>query len=304
MAEALKLFAGVDAGASHTTLLLGDDLGSPLKRVRGGPGILRPGRTLALAGRIAALLEKGLRTLRRPISLEAVVVGAAGAGREADRSELERALRKKIDARSVLVTSDAAVALEGAFRYGPGIVVLAGTGSIAMGRNASGTVHRVGGWGWKFGDEGSSYSLARAALSAVARAADGRGPETLLTSRMLEAARKGSVEDLLAWARAARPERVAALAPVVCQVAKHDPVAALLVQAATEELARHVLVLRERLSDPTLPVALGGGLLAEGSPVREALAERLEAETPPVNLVDWEVDPAFGALLLAVRLRP
>ncbi len=301
----LKLFAGVDAGASHTAALLGDAAGTILKRVRGGPGILRPGRASALAGRIGRLLERQLRMAVGTFTpLEAVVVGAAGAGNEAERRALEEALKQRIKARTVLVTTDAAAALHSAFPEGPGIVLSAGTGSIAIGRNAQGTVHRVGGWGWRFGDEGSAYSLARAALVAVARAEDGRGPETLLAARILEAAAMPSVDDLIAWARAARPERIAALAPVVCKAAAEDPVAALLVQTAAEELALHVLALRQRLSDPATPVALGGGLLSKGSPVRDALVARFAAAQPPVKLVDREVDPARGALALALGLRP
>jgi N-acetylglucosamine kinase-like BadF-type ATPase len=231
-----------------------------------------------------------------------LVVGAAGAGRETERRELEEALKVKVEARAVLVTTDARAALESAFPGSSGIVLSAGTGSIAIGRHAKGTIHRVGGWGWRFGDEGSAYGLARAALAAVARAEDGRGPKTLLTPRLLEAAGVASVEDLMAWARAAQRKQIAAMAPVVCRAAPEDPVAALLVQAAAAELAHHVLALRERLSEPGIPVALSGGLLGTGSPVREALEVRLSASKPPVNLVHRSVDPACGALALALEL--
>ncbi|GBD32835.1 N-acetylmuramic acid/N-acetylglucosamine kinase [bacterium HR33] len=304
MAEELRLFAGVDAGASRTALVLGDATGRILSRVRGGPGILRPGRAGAVAERIAGLLKQALGASGPVASLEALVIGAAGAGREAERGALEEELRRRVESRAVLVTTDAAVALQSAFPEGPGIVLSAGTGSIAIGRNREGTVYRVGGWGRQFGDEGSAYSLARAGLAAVAKAEDGRGPKTLLTARMLEAAGKVSVEELIAWARLARPQRVAALAPVVCRAAAEDPVASLLVQAAAAELAHHVEALRERLSDFAIPVALSGGLLVKGSAVRDALVARLKAAEPPVNLVDRGVDPASGALALALGLRP
>lgn len=298
----LKLFAGVDAGASHTAVVLGDSSGRVLKRVRGGPGILGPGRAAAVAVRIAGLIERAFRSWDSFIPLEGLVVGAAGAGREVERRALEEALRHRVMARALLVTTDAAIALQSAFPEGPGIVLSAGTGSIAIGRDPRGAVHRVGGWGWQFGDEGGGYSLARAALAAVARAQDGRGPETLLAARMLEAAGVDSVEDLIAWARAAGTQRVAAMAPVVCRAAREDPVAALLVQAAAGELARHVYALRERIADPATPVALTGGLLSKGSPVRDALVAQLAAAAPPVRLVDREVDPARGALALAIGL--
>ncbi len=298
----LKLFAGVDAGASHTAVVLGDHSGRVLKRVRGGSGILRPGRAATVALRIVGLIEQALRSLDNFTPLEGLVVGAAGAGREVERRALEEALRQRVGARKLLVTTDAAIALQSAFPEGPGIVLSAGTGSIAIGRDPRGKVHRVGGWGWQFGDEGSGYALARAALTAVARAKDGRGPDTLLAARMMEAAGVASVEDLIFWARAARTQRVAAMAAVVCRAAREDPVAALLVQAAAGELAQHVHALRGRISDPSVPVALTGGLLSKGSPVRDALVARLATAAPPVQLVDREVDPARGALALAIAL--
>ena len=106
------------------------------------------------------------------------MVGAAGAGREPEREELRKALRGENLAPTVVVTTDIEIALAAAFTDGPGIVVSAGTGSVAVGRDQAGKRHRIGGYGWQMGDEGSGYAIGRAALGAVSRAVDARSPKT------------------------------------------------------------------------------------------------------------------------------
>lgn len=303
MVEALRLFAGVDAGASHTTAVVGDQQGAILARRRGGPGNLLPGQAQQRAREIGRLIEASVQQAGGVPPVESAVVGAAGAGRERERQDLERELAALGVARRVSVVTDAAAALESAFPGQFGIVLLAGTGSIALGRDSQGRVYRVGGWGWQFGDEGSGYALARAALAAVFRAADGRGPDTRLTRLLPEACGVTTVEDLAAWARERQPGEIAALAARVCEAAREDPVAALLAQGAAAELAHQVDTLLRRLSNPRIPVALSGGLLSGESPVRQTLVALLSAKKPPVNLVEAEVDPARGALFLAIAQR-
>lgn len=300
MVEALRLFAGVDAGASHTTAVVGDESGTILTRRREGPGNLLPGKAPRRAREIGQLVEASLEEVGQAPPVESLVVGAAGAGRQGDRQDLERELAAVGVARRVRVVTDAAAALESAFPGNPGIVLLAGTGSIALGRDSQGNVYRVGGWGWQFGDEGSSYALARAALAAVFRAADGRGPDTRLTQLLLAACGVTTVDDLAAWARERQPGEIAALAPQVCRAAREDPVAALLAQGAAKELAHQVDTLLRKLANPGIPVALSGGLLSGNSPVRQTLVALLSARKPPVNLVEADVDPARGALVLAI----
>src|SRR5207249_10881432 len=115
---------------------------------------------------------------------DVLVVGAAGVGRDPERSELREALRTERVAEKIVVTGDLGLALEAAFAGGPGIVLVAGGGSVAVGRTPDGVVHRRGGLGWQMGDEGSAYAIARAALAAVGVAQDGRGPATSLLRGM------------------------------------------------------------------------------------------------------------------------
>ena len=111
-----------------------------------------------------------------------MVVGAAGVGRDEERKALHAALRAEGIAATVHITTDIEIALEAAYGKGPGIVLLAGTGSFAIARLADGSLKRQGGYGWQMGDEGSGYALGRSALTAVGRAFDGRGPATGLSA--------------------------------------------------------------------------------------------------------------------------
>lgn len=299
----MSLLAGVDAGASHSEVAVGDRSLSVLARKQGGPGALGRGETASVARSTAELVEGALLDAGSTAPAAALVVGAAGAGRESERKALESALRETGIASKVQVTTDASLALESAVGRRSGMVLMAGTGTLAIGRDARGKVHRVGGWGWQFGDEGSGYALARAALSAISRAADTRGPDTRLTADLMRERGVGTVEELLAWARSETPDQIAALAPIVCQAAiGGDPVAQVLVEAAARELAHHVEALAARLAIQSPSVALSGGLLQAGSPVRSALVALSSRRKPPIKITEAKVDPAAAALALASRL--
>src|SRR5690606_5741852 len=148
-----------------------------------------------------------------------LVVGAAGVGRSAEREELRAALRTHELAGRLVVTTDVELAMAAAFGTGPGLLLVAGTGSIALRRDASGTLRRAGGHGWQMGDEGSGYWIGRQALQALSRASDGRGPATDLRERFTTALRLSSVDDLVRWSVAAAPGEVAALASLVQEAA-------------------------------------------------------------------------------------
>jgi N-acetylglucosamine kinase-like BadF-type ATPase len=298
------LLAGVDAGGSHTEVVLADRHLAEVARARGAAAAVRPGAEETAADAVAATIADALRQAGSDRGLDALVVGAAGVGRVAERDAFLAAVRARVPARHVAVATDLEIALASAFPDTPGILLLAGSGSIACARDAAGTMHRVGGHGWQLGDEGSGYALGRAALAAVGRAADGRGPATLLSALVLRAAGVGSFDDLVRWAAGARPQDVAALAQTAQEAARRqDAVAVGLVRAAARDLALHVRTMLDRLPGTSgMPVVLGGGTLIGGSPLRAALTEILEALAPSVQIADRSVDPARGALGLAARL--
>jgi N-acetylglucosamine kinase-like BadF-type ATPase len=294
------IIVGVDAGGSKTRAVAWKD-GEAVGQAQGGAGAVRPGRALAAAGIIA---EQARRVLANAGVLRAdtLVVGAAGVGREVERRELGQALRGESVAERVVVVTDVELAEAAAFGDGPGIVLSAGTGSIAVGRDATGESFRQGGYGWQMSDEGSGYAIARLALVAVGRAADGRGEETSLTPELLRVQRCAGLDELVRWSTTAAVVEVAALASVVlAAAAAGDAVAEGITAYAALELTELVARLTDQITQPQpVPVALAGSLLGPGSPLRDRVLARLAA-MPLVRAQQMPVDPLDGALHLAAR---
>lgn len=296
-----QVLVGADAGGSRTSVVIGDGHGI-LGRADGSPGAIRPGRALVAASAIADTIRRAF-TEAGVLNADVLVVGAAGAGRENERLELERALKSERIIKRVLVTTDIEIALAAAFGKGSGIVVSAGTGSIAIGRDAEGKLHRRGGYGWQMGDEGSGYAIGRAGLSALSRAADGRGPRTTLSTRLVTAARMGTFDELISWAVNANTAQVSALAPTVLEAAADgDVVAQGIVDYAARELCQLARSLLPQFpaADP-IRVALAGGILSVDRPLRTLINQRL-AEEPRFKVIAETIEPALGALHMAEGL--
>jgi N-acetylglucosamine kinase-like BadF-type ATPase len=260
---------------------------------------VRPGRALASASTIIEVVRSALSEAGR-LTGDVLVVGAAGAGRAPEREELRTAIRSENVARAVTVTTDIDIALAAAFQEGPGIVVSAGTGSVAVGRDQSGKRHRIGGYGWQMGDEGSGYAIGRASLGAVSRAKDDRSPPTALSQRLLQATRSADFDALVRWAAGASPAEVAALAPHVLAVAAEgDPLAQGIADYAARELSQLAICLLPKMAlSPPVKVAVTGGLLTPDQPLRRALLAKLREE-PALSPTEAPVDAVAGALLLA-----
>ena len=176
---------------------------------------------------------------------------------------------------------------------------------LISGRGPTGATARAGGWGVAIGDEGSGAWIGRRALSVVAAAADGREPETALTGAILTALELNETPQLIPWAASATPAMLATLAPVVLTIAAGgDQRANSIVSLAVEELALHVRALARRLftdERASVPVALSGGLLGPGSPLRKRLEHRLKSAVPGAHVHASEIDAARGAVRAALR---
>ena len=295
-----RILIGVDVGGSKTAVGVSEGE-KILARADGAGAAIRPGRALASASVIAEVVRKALAAAGR-LNGDVLYVGAAGAGREPEREELRKALRGENLAPVVAVSTDIEIALAGVFDSGPGIVVSAGTGSVAVGRDRAGKQHRIGGYGWQMGDEGSGYAIGRAALGAVSRAADGRSPRTALSARVLDASRSEAFDDLIRWAAGASPAEVASLAPHVLDVAAHgDPLAQGICDYAARELTQLAVCLVPAMDvQPPVGVALTGGLLSSEGPLRRSVLARLR-EDANLSPIETRVDAVEGALRLAAR---
>lgn len=235
---------------------------------------------------------------------EVAAVGLAGMDTRRDFEIFESEAAPRIRARRVLVRHDAEIALVGATAGEPGIIVIAGTGSAAGGRNREGRYLRCGGWGYILGDEGSAYWLGKKALSAVLRAYDGRGPETELTGAVMEALSIESPDEIVAkvYIEGMSVKEIASLAPLVTSAAERgDAVARGIVEEAARLLAEHVWALAERLGlggGEPVKVATVGGVFRAGRVVVEPF-KRYVAERVDAVIIEPRLPPAAGALLIA-----
>lgn len=295
---------GVDGGGTRTRAVVLDAEGREEGRVSGPPAVADARRPEEAARSVATVCAAAARAVGRALPADAMWAGLSGAGRETARSAVELELGRMGVATRVRVGTDVRAAFHDAFAEGPGILLIAGTGSIAWGRAEDGREGRVGGWGHHLGDEGSGYALGKEALRRVARHADGRAPETTLQRRVLERLGLERVDELVSWIQEAERAEIADLAPLVVETAREgDGVAGEIVVQAVEELERHVLTILENLgpwSSPP-PVVLAGGLLLGEGPLREPLVKLLARHR--ILPAEQELDPALGAARLALSLR-
>jgi len=297
---------GIDGGGSKTHAIVADETGNSLGEATGPGSAVKPGEEEASANVIAQVVQDALAKAKMPdVTPRVVCVGVAGVGREQARQALSEVLTSRNIANDVVVQTDFSIALEDSFGEGPGVLLIAGTGSAAFGRSPAGTTGRCGGWGPIIGDEGSGTWIGRRALSIVSAAADGRESQTGLTGAILTAAEVNEVMDLIPWAAAATRQQIASLAPVVFTVAEGGDLRAnAVISLAVEELMLHIRALAQQLfgdERASVPVALAGGLMSKGSMLRKRLEHRLRAAVPGAQVKPGQIVPARGAVRSALR---
>ena len=286
---------GADVGGTSARVVLYDGE-AERGRAEGPGGPMRLGEGERLAERLAALARPLLQR-ERSARADTFVVGASGAGRAEEQAELQAALEKQRLAWRVRITSDAELARAAAFAGGAGVLLIAGTGSVALARTAAGSERWVGGRGWRMGDQGSAHWIGARALEAVGAMHDGLGPTTRLAEALGVATKVNGIAGLIRWSVKASPAEVAALAPAVLSCAEGgDPVAVELRDGAVHWLVR----LAVAAGAGPLPVALSGGLLAPERGLRERVAVALESRHA-ATVQRRAVDPCRGALILAAR---
>jgi N-acetylglucosamine kinase-like BadF-type ATPase len=300
------LVIGIDGGGSHTLALLADAAtGRVIGRGSAGPSNIQAVGPDAGLRELGAAVDGAFAAAGLPRSRAgAICLGLAGVGRP-DGLDLIRGWAERAGlADAVTVTTDAALLLAAGTPDGWGLAVIAGTGSIAVARSASGEIGRAGGWGYLLGDEGSAFRVVQSALRACCHAVDGCGPPTGLVERFAVRMGLSDPRDFVSavygggWDRAA----LASLAPLVLEAAAGGDLEAVRVLTEqAEELARTAAAAARTTGLPAsdVPLALAGGLMLGSETYRELflVALRYVGLSPgPVRLVD---DPAVGAVLLA-----
>jgi N-acetylglucosamine kinase-like BadF-type ATPase len=294
---------GIDAGGTKTVCLLADEHGSILSEGRGGGANLHTSGELEVEKVLHEVMEAAIGD--RDIMPAAVCLGIAGVDRE-DEARTVRAIMRRIGHKSrIVVVNDALVALVAGAGNAPGIVIIAGTGSIVYGRNARFEAARAGGWGHIIGDEGSGYWIGREALAAIMREVDGRGPETRLTDAVLAHFGIADTSRLprIVYDRELPRMSVAALGPIVEQARElGDVVAAGILERAADELvlaARSVTTRLEMRGDE-FDVVLAGGVFRVVPWLAYEVTRRLVEVAPRSRVGLLEQEPAIGAVCLAL----
>jgi N-acetylglucosamine kinase-like BadF-type ATPase len=238
------------------------------------------------------------------LDLVSVQFASACMGFSGGVEEKEPVVRRIVKVDQLALTHDASIALSGALAGDAGIIVIAGTGSIAFGRNAAGRTARAGGWGYIYGDEGGGFDLTRQALRAALRFEEGWGPPTSLHTILLAETAAKSANELLH--RLYRPESarplIAAYSKLVDQAAEDgDIVAQKLLTNAAQELALLAHAVREQLfrAEDTVAVAYAGGVFRSRT-LLERFRTILELHDQ-VRVMAPVYGPAAGALLEAYR---
>lgn len=301
----MALFLGIDGGGTKTECALADGAKVVARAQAPTCKLQRVGREQARAALHQAIRRTCAEAGAEAGKIQRVCIGLAGAADPAVAQEARELIAELVPG-EIEVVGDMVIALEAAFPAAPGLVVVAGTGSIAYGRNPRGETARAGGLGPLVSDEGSGMWIGRQAVAAVLRAHD-TGQSTPLAAAILGAWRIASYDELASLVHAQPPPDFAALMPHVLQVASAGGGLArdLLTQAGIELSTLAKIVTRRLWPGPQpLEVAMAGGVFHSSALVRQVFSNSLLAERPQAAIRKEVVEPVLGALALARQPAP
>lgn len=298
-------FAGLDAGGTQTKGWLYRQGSGLVARGEGPPGNVMSLGVPRVVDAVVTCLQSAANKagLSGIPPLKVVAACVAGARRFQEQQALAKELGTVLEGTSVRVYPDPAAGLISGTLGAPGVVVIAGTGSAAWALDAEGGWHRVGGWGYLLGDEGSGFWMGMAALQAVVRAADGLGPSTVMGPAIMQAWKIVDLDDVLpiVYASPVPRQRIAALAPLVLTHAKEgDDVAQGIVDAAVQALialTKAALDAAGLCNDATV-VPIGG--LFDDNSLLQHFEKGLRAACR-ARLAKPHIEPAAGACILALQ---
>jgi N-acetylglucosamine kinase-like BadF-type ATPase len=289
-------FLGIDGGGTHLRIVVVDSALQVLGQAEGTGINPNHYNLLSMAGELIDPIEQALHAANiTRVQLEAVGVGIAGG--DTMQHDVARLIHYVLPSVRVVTASDAMIALVGAFAQAYGVVLIAGTGSIAFGCAEDGRTSTSGGWGYKMGDEGSGYWIGLQLLRRYTYVLDGRIANGTVTDAVAAQLKSPQRHDLVRWMYdAPRVSDVAALAPIALAHADDPFIAALLDQAA-EELVLCAKTVMNALALPVDRLAFAGGLLSE----ENALSRRVMQRFGLSELPRCRYSPTIGAAIMAMK---
>jgi glucosamine kinase len=297
----VPIFLGIDGGGTKTTCAVGDATGVLAMGEAAGSNIIRSGEAHARASLHEAIRNACAAAGVNASGIDCACIGAAGAARPEVCTLVQRIAAEVLSC-PVRVVGDMVIALNAAFGSGPGTITIAGTGSIAYGRDVEGRTARAGGRGFAISDEGSGHWIGRTAVARALRVHDA-GKDSRLLSAILRDWPATSEEALVQHANATPPPDFARLFPTVLAVADTgEPTAREILSDAGYELAQLAKLVLERLfstPETAIPVAMVGGVFRQSALVRQFFYNEVRAAFPQVRVNPTVVEPVLGALDLA-----
>jgi N-acetylglucosamine kinase-like BadF-type ATPase len=307
----MAYYLGIDGGGTKTRCVLADETVVLATAMTGGCNVVRIGEAQAREALHTAIRQACATAKISPGEIRAVCIGAAGAARSEIAEKIRNIIAEAIPELALTdieVVGDSVIALEAAFGKGPGVIAIAGTGSIVYGRDAAGHTARAGGWGFAVSDEGSGHWIGRRAISAILSTRD-EGRETTLTARVLSAWKLATIDELVQQANSTPPPDFPRLFPIVLRAADDgDSIARDLLADAGARLAALAAVVLHRLAPQapgtmvpvvTLPIVMTGSVFRQSLYVRQVFYNTLQADFPGIDIRQDLADPVEGALARA-----
>ena len=294
---------GIDVGGTKTVCLLGDEKGRIVSTASGAGANLQAVGETGLEKVLHTVMEEAVA--KEGINPSVICLGIAGVDRPDDAAVVHSIMRRIGYQARILVVNDALIALQAGIGDAAGVVIVAGTGSIAYGRDRNGYAARAGGWGYVLGDEGSGYWIGRLALRAVVHQADGRGEPTSLTPQVLAHFGVQRPEELIqtVYYQDLKPSAIAVLARCVQQARDDgDAVATAILERGARELVSAAASVTAQLDlrDDDFAFVLAGGLFQMAPCLRDQVTRLLPLIAPQSSTIHLEVEPALGAVQLAL----
>lgn len=297
---AMPFYLGIDGGGTKTKFLLGDEDRELAEVTGNGSNILRSGEEAVRSALLAGVDELCRRANVPPAEIQRVVAGVAGSANDHVRASLESILRQRIGG-DIRIVGDMVIAHQAALEGAPGVLVNAGTGSIAYGCNTEGETARAGGWGFAISDEGSGHWIGRLAIAEAMRSFDA-GKNQEFVHHLVQGLDFERPEEMARFANATVSPDFSRVFPSVLSLANGgDPVACEILRRAGEELARLADAVMTRLFAPFegVRVAATGGVFRISDRVLESFGKALLLRHATATVSLATADPALGALTLA-----
>lgn len=299
-----KQFLAIDGGGTKTDVVWFDETGRIINRVIGKSANLNGSSWETVSSHLEELFESLFQVEETP-NIETVFGGFAGGSHPKVQNTLKTILARLVPSHEseIEIQGDAINALWSGTHGKPGLVLIAGTGSIVFGRTESGKQVRVGGWGYLIGDEGSGYDIGRMAAMALMKAYDGRGPSTQLTPLILNHLNLEREEDFIPVVYENGKAQLAQLVPLVARAAKEgDSCALAILDQAGERLAELISAGLSFFDSPLEKIGFVGGLQYLGNHLTDPLQKHLSTHSIKMKLVVPEADPVYGAAIECLRM--